>query len=105
MIELLDPDAPGGNFTHWLLYGIDGTDSSVGANLPAGSLESTNGFGNVGYGGPCPPARQNNHYHLYVIAVDTTLRLAAGADLGTVDAAKSSHALGKAELVATYFGK
>jgi hypothetical protein len=51
---MLDPDAPGGTFTHWLAYGIPPAISSLAA-LPAGALEGINDFGRRGYGGPCPP--------------------------------------------------
>ena len=37
-IELLDPDAPGGTFTHWLAYGIPPGLSSLAA-VPAGAAE------------------------------------------------------------------
>ena len=35
-IELLDPDTPGGTFTHWLVYGIPSGISSLTA-VPAGA--------------------------------------------------------------------
>ena len=55
-IELLDPDAPGGTFTHWLVYGLPPGISSLAA-APAGAAEGVNDFGRRGYGGPCPPTR------------------------------------------------
>src|SRR5215471_18922625 len=53
-IELLDPDAPGGTFTHWLVYGLPPGISGLPA-VPANAAEGINDFGRPGYGGPCPP--------------------------------------------------
>jgi len=41
-IEMLDPDAPGGIFTRWLVYGVP-----PGIRRPGGAA------GRRGYGGPC----------------------------------------------------
>jgi phosphatidylethanolamine-binding protein (PEBP) family uncharacterized protein len=65
-IELLDPDAPGGTFTHWLAYGIPPGISSLAA-VPAGAAEGVNDFGRRGYGGPCPPRCAAHHYHFVVL--------------------------------------
>jgi hypothetical protein len=48
-IEMLDPDAPGGTFTHWLVYGLPPGLSSLTA-VPAGAAEGVNDFGRRGYG-------------------------------------------------------
>src|SRR5215469_12481638 len=53
-LEMLDPDAPGGPFTHWLVYGLPPGTSSLAA-VPAGAAEGVNDFGRRGYAGPCPP--------------------------------------------------
>ena len=50
-VEMLDPDAPGGTFTHWLVYGIPPGISSMAA-APTGAAQGVNGFGWRGYGGP-----------------------------------------------------
>jgi len=43
-IEMLDPDAPGGTFTHWLAYGLSPGMSSLAA-MPANAAEGVNDFG------------------------------------------------------------
>ena len=48
---MLDPDAPGGTFTHWLVYGIPPGISSMAA-APTGAAQGVNGFGRRDYGGP-----------------------------------------------------
>jgi Raf kinase inhibitor-like YbhB/YbcL family protein len=100
-IEMLDPDAPAGTFTHWLAYGIPPTISSL-AGLPAGAREGINGFGRRGYGGPCPPRGPAHHYHFVVLALDTRLGLPAGATRAALESRITGHILGKGELVATY---
>jgi hypothetical protein len=63
-----DFDAPGGTFTHWLVYGISGGATSLPeGGVPQGALEGRNDFGRVGYGGPCPPAGDPPHRYLFVL--------------------------------------
>jgi Raf kinase inhibitor-like YbhB/YbcL family protein len=71
--------------------------------LPKGAHEGKNDFGNIGYGGPCPPIGRHR-YFFKLYALDTML-----GDLGTptkprVEAAMRGHVLEQAELVGTYQG-
>ena len=100
-IELLDPDAPDGTFTHWLVYGLPPAMSSLPA-VPANAPEGVNDFGRRGYGGPCPPRGAAHHYHFVVLALDARLDLAAGATRTALESRISGHVLGRGELVATY---
>ena len=56
-----DPDAPGGTWTHWVIYGLPGELRQLPqgvpsqANLVDGTAQGRNDFGRLGYGGPCPP--------------------------------------------------
>ncbi len=100
-IEMLDPDAPGGTFTHWLAYGIRPGITSLAA-VPAGAAEGVNDFGRGGYGGPCPPRGAAHHYHFVVLALDTQLSLAAGATRRDLESRMRGHVLGRGELIATY---
>ena len=100
-VELLDPDAPGGTFIHWLVYGISPGITSLAA-APAGAAEGVNDFGRRGYGGPCPPRGAAHHCHFVVLALDTRLGLAAGARRSELDSRINGHVLARGELVATY---
>jgi Raf kinase inhibitor-like YbhB/YbcL family protein len=100
-IELLDPDAPGGTFTHWLVYRLPASVTSLAA-VPAGAAEGVNDFGRRGYRGPCPPPGQAHHYHFLVLALDTRLGLAAGAARADLESRVSGHVLANGELAATY---
>jgi Raf kinase inhibitor-like YbhB/YbcL family protein len=102
VIELIDSDAPGGTFTHWLLYNIPAATTQIGQALPKGSVQGYNEFGKRAYSGPCPPSGQLHHYHIYVVALDQDLHIPAPVDRFNLEAALHGHVLGKAELVATY---
>jgi Raf kinase inhibitor-like YbhB/YbcL family protein len=99
-IEMLDPDAPGGTFTHWPAYGLPSGISGPAAG-PAGAAEGVNDFGRRGYGGPCPPRGPAHHCHFIVFALDTRLGLAAGATRSDLESHISGHVLAKGELAAT----
>jgi Raf kinase inhibitor-like YbhB/YbcL family protein len=101
-LELIDIDAPGGTFTHWLLYDIPGNSTSIGSNLPKGSVEGYNEFGKHTYSGPCPPRGHLHHYYFYVIALDQAVHISGPVDRYNLEATIHSHVIGRAELVATY---
>src|SRR6266568_3780905 len=98
---MLDPDALGGTFTHWLIYRMPPGITSL-ADVPPGAAEGVNDFGRRGYGGPCPPRGAAHHYHFVVLALDARLGLAAGARRSDLDSRLRGHVLGRGELVATY---
>jgi Raf kinase inhibitor-like YbhB/YbcL family protein len=100
-IELLDPDAPGGTFTHWLVYRLPPGISGLPA-VPANATEGVNDFGRRGYGGPCPPRGAAHHYQFVVLALDARLDLAAGATRSDLESRISGHVLARGELVVTY---
>ncbi|MDX1673015.1 MAG: YbhB/YbcL family Raf kinase inhibitor-like protein, partial [Balneolaceae bacterium] len=56
-----DPDAPGQTWVHWVIYNLPATVSELREQVPTdkkldnGALQGKNDFGNIGYGGPCPP--------------------------------------------------
>ena len=49
-----DPDAPGGNWDHWLVYNIMPTAEVKENSVPGTQVR--NDFRRVDYGGPCPPS-------------------------------------------------
>jgi phosphatidylethanolamine-binding protein (PEBP) family uncharacterized protein len=61
-IEMIDVDAPGGGFVHW---------------LSAGAVAGRNSFGMLGYAGPCPPPGDAPHryvFHVYELRRKPNLR-------------------------------
>ena len=69
-----DPDAPVGNFIHWLVYNIpaDVTQISENGVFPTGTVNVITDFRRKGYGGPCPPSG-THRYYFTVYALDTVL--------------------------------
>jgi Raf kinase inhibitor-like YbhB/YbcL family protein len=99
---LHDPDAPSGDFVHWVAWGIDPAAGGLaeGEHAPG---EGANGFGENGYGGPCPPPGHGAHrYQHELFALDTGLDLEEGASREQLEDAIDGHVLGGAELIGTY---
>lgn len=103
-----DLDAPGGIFTHWVMFNIPpdmrglGEAVSPQARLPGGALEGKNGFGKVGYGGPCPPPGKPHRYQFTLYALDITLNVESGASRKQVLDALENHTLARGQLTGTY---
>ena len=103
-----DPDAPGGNFTHWVVYNIPASRASLPAavpqnvEVPGGGRNGMNSFGHLGYNGPCPPPGKIHHYRFHLYALDSTLNVDDKADASTIQSAIKGHVLAEAELVGTF---
>lgn len=81
-----DPDAPGpGAFPHWVLFDLPGSLTELPRAYSTGDPrvdtksvhpgEAVNDFGDVGYGGPCPPAGERHCYVFTLYALDAALEL------------------------------
>ena len=103
-----DPDAPGRTFVHWLLYDLPAETRALPEGLPGlgqlsdGSRQGRNDFGEIGYGGPCPPPGSPHHYHFTLYALDAKLNLPVGATRAQVEGAMQGHILASGELIGTY---
>jgi Raf kinase inhibitor-like YbhB/YbcL family protein len=103
-----DPDAPGGTFTHWVLFNLPAETGNLPANLskidelPNGARQGRNGFRKIGYGGPCPPPGKPHRYFFKLYALDTKLDLEPGASKEDLERAIQGHTLGKAEIMGKY---
>ena len=96
-----DPDAPGGTFVHWLVWNIDAKTTDVGEHsVPPNAVQGKNGFGNSGYGGPCPPSGTHRYYfRIYALDVADLKGGLARADL---DRAMQGHIIAQGELMGRY---
>ena len=103
-LKVIDPDAPGRPFTHWVVFNMAPATKQLpeGGPLPAGSVEGRNDFGRTGYGGPCPPPGSPHHYHFKVYGLDTTLALRAGASEQALEDAMKGYVVASGELVGTF---
>jgi Raf kinase inhibitor-like YbhB/YbcL family protein len=97
-LVLEDPDAPGGTFTHWLVYRLDASATRV----PDTATDGRNDFGDIGYRGPCPPEGEEHRYVFRLFALHAAVDLEPGADRAAFDDAVSPHVLAEARLTAPY---
>ncbi|MFA5060021.1 MAG: YbhB/YbcL family Raf kinase inhibitor-like protein [Candidatus Omnitrophota bacterium] len=94
-----DPDAPGGNFDHWIVFNIPVVSEIKEDAIPG--LQGSNDFGKLDYGGPCPPSGTHRYFHK-VYALDTMLKLNEGVSKKQVEKAMEGHILEMAELIGLY---
>ena len=103
-----DPDAPGGTFTHWLVWNIPAATKELPENLPktprlpGGARQGRNDFGNIGYGGPCPPPGKAHRYFFRLFALDATLNLKPGAGRRELERTLEGHILARGELMGRF---
>ena len=96
-----DPDAPGGLFTHWLVWNIPPQTGSISEGSAPQGVQGANDFGKSGYRGPCPPPG-THRYSFKIFALDRELELRSGAKRSQVDAAMKGHVIAQGELVGRY---
>jgi Raf kinase inhibitor-like YbhB/YbcL family protein len=99
-----DPDAPGGLFTHWLVWNIPPQMNSIAEGSVSKGVQGTNDFGKSGYGGPCPPSG-THRYSFKILALDRELDLRSGAKRSELDAATKGHIIAQGELMGRYSRK
>ncbi len=102
-----DPDAPSGTFIHWVVYDIPPTMGGLNQGkasrpFPGGGEEGMNGFGKMGYKGPCPPPGKPHHYHFKLFALDKNLNLGLEPDAQSVRDAMQGHVKASAEFVGIF---
>ncbi len=102
-----DPDAPVGDWVHWILFNIPPqiTELSEGFSAKGGAIPGIKAgitdFRKTEYGGPCPPGG-THRYFFKVYALDAPLSLKEGATKRDLLRAIEGHILGKGELVGRY---
>jgi len=97
-----DPDAPIGNFVHWVAFNIP-VQNKIKPNTEPG-VQGKNNFNKNGYGGPCPPGG-THRYYFTVYALDTKLNLSEGSDKKSLEKAMKGHVLDRAKLIGLYSKK
>ena len=102
VLLVVDPDA--NQFVHWTVLDLQPTTIGLPRGVaPTASAfqQGRNDFGNVGYGGPCPPSG-THHYRFTLSALAAPLKLAghpSGSAVRTALAA--TKVLGRATLIGT----
>ncbi len=105
-----DPDAPAGVWDHWVVLDLPSglrdltQDQPHTAQLPVGGTQGRNSWGDVGYGGPCPPPGPAHTYRLFLYAVDISSGLTQNATKQDVLDAIAGHIL-EESLLTGIFGR
>jgi len=105
---IMDDIDTSGKFTHWVIYNIPSTSRELAEAVPAqpqlsgGALQGKNDFGNIGYGGPCPPSGKPHRYRFTLYALDGSLELEAGASKKQVLDAMEGIIIAQGQLIGTY---
>ncbi|MFH0862406.1 MAG: YbhB/YbcL family Raf kinase inhibitor-like protein [Candidatus Altiarchaeota archaeon] len=96
-----DPDAPAGDWVHWVLWDIDPRNPSIGEGSPMWGTEGRTSFGTTGYGGPCPPSGVHR-YVFKAYALDRKLGLPKTAGKAELLKAMEGRILAKTQLIGKY---
>ena len=97
-----DPDAPSGNWTHWLVWNIKPDTAKITEDsVPESAVEGKTSFGRTGWGGPCPGSGMH-HYQFKLYALDTELNLDSSAKKPDLENAMSGHIMAQTVLVGLY---
>jgi Raf kinase inhibitor-like YbhB/YbcL family protein len=108
VLILDDPDAPAGNWVHWVVYDLPPSARQLPEHVPPGDAisgggrQGANDFSQTGYGGPCPPPGKPHRYFFRLYALDTRLNLHGAARRQDVDDTMKGHILAQAELMGTF---
>ena len=99
-----DPDAPRAEpWVHWVLYRIPSSATGLQEGAKGAGVEGRNDFGELGWGGPLPPAGHGtHHYRFRLYALKTQLGLGPGATKRMLIEAMKGRILAEVELVGTY---
>lgn len=110
-IIMYDKDAPtGSGWWHWTMFNIPSTTKSIASNasnsklLPKGTVEGTNDYGFVGFGGACPPKGHGNHTYVITIhALDIdSLDINEKTNQAIVGYKINAHTIKKSSIISYY---
>ncbi|MGD9129593.1 MAG: YbhB/YbcL family Raf kinase inhibitor-like protein [Candidatus Woesebacteria bacterium] len=96
-----DPDAPAGDWVHWLLWNIPQVAKIEENTTPKAAVAGVNSFFKTDYGGPCPPSG-THRYFFKLFALDTVLDLDNEAEKADLKKAMEGHVLESTELVGLF---
>lgn len=100
-LSCIDPDAPMGDFIHWLVHDIPASIKNLpqGGPVPQGAKEVTNDFRKKSYGGPCPPS--GTHRYIFTIYALKTERLEQVTKENFLQKVKE-HQIASAQIIGLY---
>ena len=98
-----DPDAPNGTFTHWVAFNIPANQNHIEENNAGAFAQGKNDYGEIGYGGPCPPKGHGPHrYYFKLYALDTQIDAEPGIEKGPLLGMMENHILEETQIMGTY---
>jgi hypothetical protein len=103
-----DPDAPVGDWVHWILFNLPPETVKLEAGvlrqvqLPNGALQGLNDYHHNGYDGPWPPPGKSHRYFFKVFALDSKLNLNGKARKADLLKAVQGHTLAQGQLIGTF---
>lgn len=94
-----DPDAPAGDWIHWILWNISpDTKKILEKSVPDGAVEGKTSWGNNKWQGPCPPTG-THHYQFKLYALDKVIDLPASSGKSDLLTEMEGHTLDSVMLV------
>ncbi len=103
-----DPDAPRGDWVHWVLFNLPAEARELAEGGPttetlaSGAKQGKNDFGKIGYGGPAPPKGKPHRYFFKLFALAVTVDLPPGATKAELEKAMKGHILAEGTLMGHY---
>lgn len=105
-----DPDAPGGTYVHWVLYGLAPSLTGLAAGLPPDAdlkspitaRQGMNDFRRTGWGGPCPPRGPAHRYFFTLYALSAECGVPSGASKEVLLKAIRKMVIGETKLMGKY---
>jgi Raf kinase inhibitor-like YbhB/YbcL family protein len=98
----VDPDAPMGEWIHWIIWNIDPATRKIAENnVPKKSIQGENSWGEKRYGGPTPPSG-THRYYFRLYALDTRLNIPENSNKEKLIESMKNNILEKAELIGFY---
>jgi Raf kinase inhibitor-like YbhB/YbcL family protein len=102
-----DPDAPAGDWVHWVVFNVPNTVTELPENTPQnhtlgnGAVQGLNDFKKIGYDGPCPPGG-THRYFFKLYALDMIMTYEAEVTKSALLKGIEGHKLGEATLIGKY---
>jgi len=102
------PDAPSGDWTHWVIFDLPLTTTRLAEDQPKlvqfknSAKQGLNDFKKTGYNGPAPPPGKAHRYNFKLYALDKVTGLAPDATKADLLKAMDGHVLGEGQLMGTY---
>ncbi|MCX7832712.1 MAG: YbhB/YbcL family Raf kinase inhibitor-like protein [Ignavibacteria bacterium] len=102
-----DPDAPVGDWVHWVIYNIPPAITELKEGFPRdkefenGIKQGKNDFGKIGYDGPCPPGG-THRYYFKLYALDIVLEKDFGLTKKELLKLMEGHILAETSIMGKY---